>query len=82
MKEAEGKFNIDLYLIAEGLQQCRRSYRDNNSEVSYNYYMSASIDKISEIWSYLNEDIKVDYIKKNMDETFRFIRELKSNGAK
>ena len=78
MNEKEKTFSVDLFLIAEGLSNCRRSYRDDKAEKSYSEYMNCNIDKISEIWPYLSEDIKIDYIKKNMDSVFSFIREVKS----
>tara|TARA_B100000579_G_C22833378_1_gene857256 strand:+ start:1299 stop:1544 length:246 start_codon:yes stop_codon:yes gene_type:complete len=70
-------FDMKLYLIANGLSQCRNSYRCEKSERCYSHYMSIPPSEIGELWAYLEEGVKLDYLKKNMDTIFNFIKDSK-----
>ena len=64
---------LQLYLIATGLSNCRSHYNDSKAEEAYKYYMSKDPKEIEFIWGYLDDRIKVEYLKANLDSTFSFL---------
>lgn len=74
LKELE---NNKAYLLALGLHHCRNSYRDQKSDECYKEYMSKEPSEISEIWPYLSNDVKTDYLRQNLDDLFKFVSETK-----
>ena len=70
MEETKEEFDVQKFLIAEGLDSCRRSYRDSKCEESYSIFMSLAIIEIMPYWRYFSKDIKSDYVTKNIDVFF------------
>ena len=64
---------LQLYLIATGLSNCRSHYNDAKAEEPYKYYMSKDPKEIEFIWGYLDDRLKVEYLKSNLDSTFSFL---------
>ena len=64
---------LQLYLIATGLTNCRSHYNDAKAEEAYKYYMSKDPKEIEFIWGYLDDRIKVEYLKTNLDSVFNFL---------
>lgn len=64
---------LQLYLIATGLSNCRSHYNNSQAEEAYKYYMAKDPKEIEFIWGYLDDRIKVEYIKANLDSVFSFL---------
>ena len=79
MKYNNEDFDVQKFLIAQGLDACRRSYRESKNEECYNLFMSFPITKIMGFWKYLSDEVKGDYVKKNIEVFFRLAEDKVNN---
>ena len=64
---------IKLFLIAAGLEASRNSYRNTEAEQCFGYYMNLNPKEMKELWSFLSENVKTEYIRKNLDKIFQYV---------
>lgn len=65
---------LQLYLIANGLSNCRSTYNNSVADQAYRYYMSRPPKDIAFLWNYLDDRVKVEYIRENLDNIFQFLK--------
>ena len=69
---------LQKYLIGIGLSNCRSSYSNSTGDQAFEFYMEKDPREISFIWNYLDERTKMEYLRRNMDKAFSFLKDSNS----